>query len=87
MKASQRLRQVEQKLDQRQLLDIAYKFFVNTTPEDTGNAKRKTKKEGSDTIFANYPYALRLDRGWSRQAPDGMSKPMFEEIRKYIKGI
>ncbi len=87
MKASQRLRQVEQKLDQRELLDVAYKFFVSVTPEDTGNAKRKTKKEGSDTIFANYPYAQRLDRGWSRQAPNGMSKPMFEEIRKHIKGI
>lgn len=81
-----RLKKIEEKIDQKKLLDIAYNYFRNITPEDTGNAKRKTKKEGTDTIFANYAYAKRLDQGYSRQAPDGMSKPMFAEIRKYLKG-
>jgi hypothetical protein len=83
---AKKLQQVDKKLNQRELVDVAYNFFVNATPEDSGNAKRRTTKQSTDTIFANYPYATRLDQGWSKQAPNGMSKPMFEEIRKHIKG-
>lgn len=84
---NRRLQEVDKKLDQKELLNLAYDYFKKTTPIDSGNARKRTKKEGADTIFADYPYAQRLDKGYSRQAPDGMSKPMFEEIRKYIKGI
>lgn len=84
---TRRLQKVQTKLDQKDLLDHAHKFFRDTTPIDSGNARKRTKKEGADTIFANYAYAQRLDKGWSKQAPDGMSKPMFAEIRKYLKGI
>lgn len=51
--------------------------FRNITPQDTGNAKRKTFTRGK-TITGNYGYAGRLDEGWSKQAPDGMSDPTFE---------
>lgn len=83
---TRRIEQVEKKLDQREILDLAYDVFKNTTPIRTGNARKKTKKEGTDTIFADYAYAKRLDQGYSRQAPDGMSKPMFAEIRKHLRG-
>lgn len=81
-----RIDQVERKLDQREILDLAYDVFKKTTPIRTGNARKSTKKEGTDTIFADYAYAKRLDQGYSRQAPDGMSKPMFAEIRKHLRG-
>ncbi len=81
-----KIEQVEKKLDQKELLDLAYNVFKKNTPIDTGNARKNTKKEGSDTIFADYAYARRLDQGYSRQAPDGMKKPMFDEIRKHLRG-
>ena len=51
--------------------------FRNITPQDTGNAKRRTFTRGK-TITGNYGYAARLDEGWSKQAPDGMSDPTFD---------
>lgn len=81
-----KLKRVEKKLDQKTLLDLGYNFFKKITPIDTGNAQRQTIKQNPDTIFARYPYARRLDLGYSKQAPTGMSKPMFDEIRKHLKG-
>lgn len=80
-----RLKQLQSDLDQRQLLDEAYKFFKAVTPIDSGNAKRRTKKQGNDAIHADYAYAGRLNRGWSGQAKDGMAQPTIDHIRKYIE--
>lgn len=51
-----------------------YRFWLRTTPRDRGNARSKTFLKG-DVIEANYPYAKRLDQGYSKQAPQGMSRP------------
>jgi hypothetical protein len=64
----------------------AHKFFKKETPKDTGNARNKTTLS-SDTIQANYPYANRLDRGYSKQSPKGMSKPTLDYIRSQIRKI
>jgi hypothetical protein len=58
-------------------------YFKRITPKDTGNARNKTKTKGT-TIEANYGYAGRLDEGWSRQAPDGMSDPTIAQLTKII---
>lgn len=74
---------------QRQLAALpndAYKYWVSITPIDTGNARRSTSLSGK-TIHANYPYADRLDKGWSKQAKNGMIKPTQEFIRKRVKQI
>ena len=62
-----------------------YDFFVKETPIRTGNAKRRTKFVKGDTIDANYPYAERLDTGYSKQAPLGMSIPTFAYIRRLVR--
>jgi CRISPR/Cas system-associated protein Csx1 len=62
----------------------AYKFFVNHTPVRTGNARRRTSLE-STTIYADYPYAGRLDDGYSKQSPDGMIKPTQAEIERLLE--
>lgn len=49
--------------------------YVELTPIKSGNARRNTSLSGN-SIIANYPYAERLDNGWSEQAPNGMTKPM-----------
>lgn len=66
----------------------AYTRFRNLTPVRSGNARNKTKyRSGRDqyVISANYPYAVRLDNGWSDQARDGMSEPTLEYIEDLVQ--
>ena len=73
-------------VQERQLKELyakAYKQWVETTPIRSGNARRKTSR-ASNTINANYPYAERLDQGYSKQAPKGMTEPTLEEVRQYV---
>ena len=58
--------------------------FKDLTPVRKGNARRKTTLQ-NEKIEANYPYAQRLDEGWSKKNPDGMVKPTILAIRAYIK--
>lgn len=61
----------------------AYKYWKKITPVKTGNARRRTRLQGSK-IKANYQYAVPLDNGWSKQAPRGMSEPTERYIKKRI---
>ena len=61
-----------------------HRFFKDHTPIDSGNARRSTQLNKT-TIEANYPYAQRLDSGWSRQAPDGMTQPTIDYIEKELE--
>lgn len=83
---SKRIQKLSTELDSKNLAKKAYDFFKSITPQDTGNARRRTILKG-DEIQANYPYAQRLDQGWSKQAPQGMTKPTDEFIVKEIKKI
>lgn len=78
-----RLNKVLNTLDDQKVTDVAHKAFVDNTPFRTGNARRNTLKSGND-IDANYPYAQRLEEGYSRQAPKGMTEPTIEEVRRYV---
>lgn len=64
----------------------AYKIFVKETPVADGYARSHTRLEG-DTIVADYPYAQRLDEGYSRQAPEGMTKPTIKKVKKILDNI
>ena len=64
----------------------AYRYWLNITPKDTGNAKRKTKLK-KNKIVAGYDYASYLDKGHSKQAKDGMVKPTKIYIDKLVKSI
>jgi len=74
--------------DLQKLPQQALDEFKTLTPKRTGNARRKTTLQ-KETIVANYPYAVRLDEGYSKQAPRGMTKPLGEWLRRkldlYIK--
>jgi len=83
---------------QNQLAELpkeAYEEFKNNTPVRTGNAKRNTQLKGK-TIQANYQYAGVLDKGrhmtnrgmrGSEQAPEGMTKPTRDFVKKRVKNI
>ena len=60
----------------------ALEKFKELTPIDTGNARRRTSLKNRKTVAADYPYAQRLNEGWSKQAPDGMVKPFLRWLRQ-----
>lgn len=81
-------RQVTRMFDQledieKDVMKPAHKFLRKETPIDSGNARRRTKLRG-DTIKSDYPYAARLDEGWSNQAPKGFTEPTIKEIDRLI---
>jgi len=61
--------------------------FKSLTPIKSGNARRNTDLKNNNEIVADYPYAQRLDRGWSRQAPVGMILPFKIWWRAQLKRI
>lgn len=93
-----RIAQVKKVLDPRNLTNVGYPVFEKNTPLGNPNlwkskppkgyrpgfAKNHTFKNNTE-IVANYPYAKRLDMGWSKQSPQGMVKPTIAAIRAYIK--
>jgi hypothetical protein len=72
------------------LPEAALKEFRANTPVKTGNARRNTNLS-QNVITADYPYALRLDQGYSKQSPEGMTAPTEEwlrnEVAQRLKGI
>ena len=64
----------------------AFTEFVKDTPVRSGNARRKTRLSGNK-IVAGYAYAQKLDEGYSKQSPDGMSKPTEDFIEKRMNQI
>ena len=69
---------------------VGFKKFKDTTPIDTGNARRSTsykERASSASIEANYPYANRLNEGYSRQAKNGMTEPTIKEMQKQARKI
>lgn len=80
--ASQRLKTLGKDLES--IPPKAYNYFRQKTPIDQGQARKRTRLEGT-TINADYPYATRLNEGYSRQAPQGMSKPTIEYVKRLIK--
>lgn len=66
-----------------QLVDQIYRHFHDITPYKTGNARAHTILV-KNRIVAGYPYAEKLDQGYSKQAPKGMTGPTEEFAKKII---
>jgi hypothetical protein len=79
-----RLDQLTANLTDEKLAQEAYDYFRDITPRRTGNARSKTRRVNNE-IRADYPYAQRLDNGYSPQAPSGMTEPTIKYIQEYIK--
>ena len=79
-----RINELERALDPNKLAKEAYDYFKDITPRRSGNAQNNTRLRG-DEIWADYPYAQRLDAGWSKQHGGiGMTKPTEKFIQEYI---
>jgi hypothetical protein len=83
LKGSLRLELIAKNITSEKLVDVGYPVFVAHTTKRSGNARSHTKK-GQDEIRAEYPYAKKLDAGYSKENPAGMTKPTVDAIRKYI---
>lgn len=81
---NRRLDFLNKMLTSRELAEEGYAVFKKETPIRKGNARRKTRLKGSD-IEADYPYAGRLDQGYSKQSPEGMVTPTIEHVKQYIR--
>jgi hypothetical protein len=79
-----RLKEIQAAARPESIAKEVFDYFVNITPIDNGNARRRTKLNG-DTIHANYAYATRLNDGYSNQAKDGMSKPTLKKLSDLVK--
>lgn len=80
----QRLDEIVKKTEEKEITKVAFQTWRAETPVRSGNARRNTKYK-QDEIHANYAYAKRLDEGYSKKSPDGMSKPTIEAVRRYLK--
>lgn len=70
-----------------QIPDDTYTFFKAHTPIRSGRARRNTFLKNKNEIIGQYPYAQRLDEGYSRQAPDGMTKPTEAYFKRRLDAI
>ena len=61
----------------------AHQEFLKNTPVQSGNARRSTRLQ-DNKIVADYAYSQRLDEGYSKQSPKGMTEPTEEWIRKEV---
>lgn len=68
----------------------AHTEFIKNTPKRSGNARRNTRLQ-DNKIVADYAYSQRLDEGYSKQAPEGMTKPTEQwiqrEVDRRLKGL
>lgn len=78
-----KLKEIEVQLDATKFATEGARFMKSITPRDTGNAQRNTFSRG-DTIYAEYPYAKRLDEGWSKQNTKGLIEPTIKHLEDLI---
>ena len=84
LKTINRLNFINKEITNKKLIDVGYPVFLKNTPVRSGYARRHTLRD-DDEIKAEYPYAKKLDQGYSQQSPKGMVNPTITAIRQYIK--
>ena len=67
------------------VMEKTYPYLKSRTPIKSGNARSKTRLEKNNSVIGSrYPYADRLDTGWSQQAPSGFTEPATAEIDNLV---
>lgn len=83
-KIIKKIQEIQIILDQNKLATEGARFMKSITPIKSGNARRNTSSNGN-VIEANYPYAKRLDEGWSKQNQIGLIDPTIKHLEELIK--
>jgi hypothetical protein len=79
-----KLNSIKSLLNENQIATEGAKYMQSITPIRSGNARRNTKVNGN-LIEADYPYAKRLDEGWSKQNQIGLIDPTVKHMEEYIR--
>jgi hypothetical protein len=79
-----KLNSIKSLLNENKIATEGAKYMQSITPIKSGNARRNTKVNGN-LIEADYPYAKRLDEGWSKQNQIGLIDPTMKHMEEYIK--
>ena len=79
-----KLNSIKSLLNENTIATEGAKYMQSITPIKSGNARRNTKVNGN-LIEANYPYAKRLDEGWSKQNQIGLIDPTMKHMEEYIR--
>jgi hypothetical protein len=79
-----KLNSIKSLLNENKIATEGAKYMQSITPIKGGNARRNTIVNGN-LIEANYPYAKRLDEGWSKQNQIGLIDPTMKHMEEYIK--
>ena len=67
------------------VMEKTYPYLKDRTPVKSGNARSKTRLEKDKSVIGSrYPYADRLNTGWSQQAPGGFTEPAIKEMDNLI---
>ena len=72
----------------RDAATMAEQVVKDNTPIRSGNARRNWKKSVSDKDFTlnnTVPYIEKLDKGSSKQAPNGIKQPSINQIKRNLK--
>lgn len=65
-----------------------YAFAKANTPVRSGNARKNWTETVSKSNFQvqnNVPYIEKLDKGWSKKAPSGITMPTISQIKGKYK--
>jgi hypothetical protein len=67
------------------VMEKTYPYLKSRTPIKSGNARNRTRLEKDKSVIGSrYPYADRLDTGWSKQSPQGFTEPATKEIDNLV---
>lgn len=72
----------------KEIAKPAYDYFKSKTPVKSGYARNHTHLTVNNTeakISADYGYAGALDKGKSKQSPDGMTGPTEKEVKRLVE--
>jgi len=72
----------------KSVADDVYTFSKANTPVRSGNARRNWTEKTSKSNFEvknNVPYIERLDKGYSKKAPNGITMPTLSQIKGKYK--
>lgn len=72
----------------RDAATMAEQVVKSNTPIRSGNARNNWKKSTTNkdfTLSNRVPYIDKLDAGSSRQAPNGITKPSINQIKRNLK--
>ena len=79
-----KLKEIQIELNEDNLAKLGADYMRTITPVRSGNARRNTFADGN-MIKAEYPYAKRLDEGWSKQNQIGLIEPTLKYLENYIQ--